>query len=115
MTADVMTEKEWQARVVDLAKVMGWRFAHFRPAQTARGWRTAMEGMPGFPDLVLVRAGRVIFAELKAGKNKPGPEQVEWINQLAAVPGVDAYVWWPQDWDQVVEALTGRQLAGGAV
>jgi hypothetical protein len=32
--------------VIELAKLRGWRTAHFRPARTAHGWRTAVLGLP---------------------------------------------------------------------
>lgn len=104
MTLPVMLERDWQSRVVDLARLMGWRIAHFRPAQTARGWRTAMVGTPGWPDLVLLRPPRLILAELKVAA-KVGFEQQEWLDQLGDVPGVEVYVWRPVDWDAVIEAL----------
>lgn len=100
----VMLEKDWQSRVVDLAMLMGYRIAHFRPAQTAKGWRTAMSGSPGWPDLVLLRPPRLILAELKV-KAKVGPDQQEWLDQLGAVPGVEVYTWRPADWDDVIDIL----------
>jgi len=107
-----MLEKDWQSRVVDLAKVLGYRIAHFRPAQTARGWRTPMLGTPGWPDLVLCRPPRVIFAELKVG-SAVRPEQAEWLEQLAAA-GCETYIWrGPGDWDQVVDVLRAKERPGG--
>jgi hypothetical protein len=48
-----ITEAAFLRQVLDLAKLRGWRTAHFRPAQTSRGWRTAVQGDgAGFPDLV---------------------------------------------------------------
>lgn len=82
-----------------LARVLGWRVAHFRPAQTKRGWRTAVAGDgAGFPDLVLVHRAkeRVIFAELKSQRGKLAPEQVEWREALLAA-GVEYYCWRPAD------------------
>ena len=99
-----LTEKEFQARVTELAKLLGWRFAHFRPALTARGYRTAMIGDTGFPDLVLVRPPRIIFAELKVGAPL-ADEQKDWLADLGSVPGVEAVVWRPRDMDSIVEAL----------
>src|SRR5665213_1836630 len=62
-----MTEAQWQRRVLDLAQLCGWRVAHFRPARTATGWRTAVEADGvGYPDLTMVRDGRLLFAELKS-------------------------------------------------
>lgn len=65
--APLTTEAMFQIEIIELARILGWRVAHFRPAQTRHGWRTpvAADGK-GFPDLVLVRE-RVIYAELKVG------------------------------------------------
>jgi len=99
-----MLEKDWQGRVVDLARLMGWRIAHFRPAQTAKGWRTSMTGSPGWPDLVLLRPPRLILAELKVA-SPVRPDQQEWLDQLGQVPGVECFVWRPDDWDGVIDIL----------
>lgn len=58
---------------------------------------------PGFPDLVLVRGGRLIFAELKKETEYPTPEQKKWLHQLDKVvsafnESVGIYVWRPSDW-----------------
>jgi len=61
-----MTEREFQQAVVQLARLMGWRVHHTRPALTQRGrWLTPIQGDAGFPDLVLCRPPRLILAELK--------------------------------------------------
>ena len=61
-----MTEREFQRAVVELARLMGWRVHHTRPALTRAGeWRTPIQGDAGFPDLVLCRPPRLILAELK--------------------------------------------------
>lgn len=108
-----MTEKDWQSWVVELAQLMGWRIAHFRPADTGKGWRTPMLGSPGWPDLTLVRPPRLLFAELKVNpatqiKGRPSPEQELWLAELRQVPGAEVYVWRPPDKDQVIETLTRR-------
>ena len=64
-----MTERDLQDAVMEMAKLLGWRCVHFRPARTLHGeWRTAIEGHAGFPDLVLLRPPRLVFAELKSKK-----------------------------------------------
>lgn len=92
-----MTEAELQAAVVQMARTFGWRVAHFRPARTAKGWRTAVgyDGA-GFPDLVLAR-DRVVFAELKGDGGRLRPEQNEWGAVLERA-GAEWYVWTPADW-----------------
>ena len=93
------TEAEFQTLVIDYAHLMKWRVAHFRPAQTGKGWRTAMEGDPGFPDLVLARNGVVILAELKSEKGQLSASQLQW--SIVA----DALVWRPSDWVEVQKIL----------
>lgn len=93
-----VTERELQTAVIECARLLGWRVAHFRPALTARGWRTPVEGDgAGFPDLVLARPGRLIFAELKSERGRVSDEQNAWLDALAT-PGVVRAVWFPRDW-----------------
>ena len=104
------TEKQFQQMVLQLAKLHGWRTAHFRPAMQRDGkWVTAVAGDgKGFPDTVLVKGGRLIFAELKVGRNKPTAEQRLWLAALGAVPGVTAALWTPADWDAIETVLGAK-------
>ena len=99
-----ITERDWQTRVIDAAKLFGWRYAHFRSARTAKGWKTAMEGDKGFPDLVLVKPPRVIFVELKSDQGKLSIEQFNWMTALEA-GNVEAYVWRPENWQEAYLTL----------
>ena len=95
-----MTERELQDAIIDTAKLLGWRVMHTRPARMLDGrWRTPIEGHAGFPDLVLLRPPRLVFAELKAKKGRVDFEQATWLNGLDAVPGVEQYLWRPADWE----------------
>lgn len=102
------TEAQFQKAVIELARLLNWKCAHFRPARTKHGWRTpvAADGK-GFVDLVLVRE-RVIWAEVKRDKGKLRSEQEQWRQALTAA-GQEWYCWRPSDWDQVVETLTRRE------
>lgn len=103
-----MTEADWQTQVLDLARLYGWRVAHFRPARTEHGWRTpvAADGK-GWPDLVLVHPDKgVIFAELKTDRGRLSDDQKAWIDLLDAA-GAAVHVWKPSDFDQVQEVLRG--------
>lgn len=96
-----MSENDLLKCVLDLAKILGWRTAHFRPARTNHGgWRTAVAGDgAGFPDLVLVRGSRCLFVELKSEKGKLSAEQETWINFLtAANQRGRVFIWRPSDW-----------------
>ena len=109
-----MTEAEFQGLVTEAAELLGWRWAHFRPAKTAHGWRTPVSGPlgAGWPDLVLVRErdGRMILAELKADSGKLGPDQSEVMAYLRRIERLHGWlsvaVWRPRDFDRVIEVLT---------
>jgi len=96
------TEAQFQHAVIELAQTLGWRVAHFRPARTSHGWRTPVQGDPGFPDLVMVRAGKIVFAELKSERGKLSADQQAWIDATGG------YLWRPSDWRQIVAVLHGR-------
>jgi hypothetical protein len=98
-----MTEAQLQSAIVECAQLLGWRCAHFRPAQTAKGWRTAVSADgAGYPDLTLVRNGFLIFAELKSAKGRVSAEQQRWLDELTAVSfqedRVLTYLWTTQQW-----------------
>lgn len=99
-------EAQFQQALLQVARLQRWRVAHFRPARTDKGWRTAVEADgAGFPDLVLVRPPRLIFAELKADDGELAAAQEAWIAALAQVPGVEIVVWRPADWNQICQTL----------
>lgn len=105
-----MSEAQFQALVVDTARVLGWRVAHFRRATMANG-RTvtpvAADGA-GFPDLVLVHPdGGVLYRELKTSRGKVAPHQRAWGEALVGA-GADWAVWRPADWPDVLEQLQRR-------
>lgn len=100
-----LDEAAFTRRVLELAAGRGWLRFHARPARTRSGWRTPVAGDGvGFPDLVLVRGGRLVVAELKAGRNAPTAAQRRWLAALAAA-GAEVYVWKPRDWPAVLAAL----------
>lgn len=109
-----LTEAAFQQQVTDLAEVRGWGWAHFRPARTANGWRTPVSGPlgAGWPDLVLVRGERLIFAELKAARGRLSTRQravLEALGRVAAYrdppPRVEVFVWHPSDFPEIQELL----------
>jgi len=96
-----MNEKELQRAVLEEARLLGWRIAHFSTSRSMRDGRaflTAQQGHRGFPDLVLLRPPRLIFAELKTARGRVDFDQATWLNGLDAVPGVEQFVWRPDDW-----------------
>lgn len=105
-------EAAFRRQVMDLARLHGFRAVHFKTSLNPRGQHlTVYEGEgKGYPDLTLVRpetAGRrprVIFAELKAGKNTTTPEQEAWLADLRAA-GMEAYTWRPEDITTIANLL----------
>lgn len=98
------TEAEFQRAVCEALTILNWRWCHFRPARSKRGWRTAISGHAGFPDLVAVRRDRVLFVELKSERGRLSEAQVEWLEKLTAA-GFEAAVWRPSDWPAIEEVL----------
>ena len=95
-----MTEKDLLRSVRDMARLLGWQTYHTHTSRFSE---------PGFPDLVLLRGSRLIFAELKVGKgklrqgavNRHGrvwPGQAWWLENLAQAAGVATYLWRDTDW-----------------
>jgi hypothetical protein len=96
-----ISEAAFQRTVIELAVLHRWRVCHFRPARTAHGWRTPVEGSPGLPDLVMARDGVVLLAELKRHRGRVSPDQAAWLRVL----GGHGRLWTPMDWPEIVEEL----------
>lgn len=100
-----INERAFIEHVRRLAIEGGWLYYH-----TYRSTRSA----PGFPDVVMVKGGFVIFAELKDERGKPSAEQQLWLATLtkAARPPagnrlatVEVYLWRPRDFEQIARRL----------
>ena len=107
---ELMSEDDLQCLVIDLAQRYGWTVAHFRPAETKKGWRTAVsaDGV-GFPDLILVKGHRLLVVELKKEDGKLAAEQYFWLLKFLGVEA-EVYLWKPSDEDEFTAVLTGRRL-----
>ena len=92
-------ERDFQAKVLELAEWNGWIHHHEYDSR---------RGTAGFPDLVLVRGDRVLWVELKSDRGRVRPEQKLWIAALRAA-GQDVRVWRPSDWDEVESNLSRRR------
>lgn len=113
-----ITEREWSDKVCELARhpVCGWFVAHFGTAVRGGEYVTPVEyDAAGFPDLVLVnpRRGLVWFRELKSGRRPLQPAQREWYQRLAHA-GANVDVWHPEDWPDIVAALSNGRARVGA-
>ena len=97
-----MTEAEFLASVTDVANLGQWFIYHTYDSRRSQA---------GFPDLVLAKNGRVIFAELKTKKGRVRPDQQMWLDELEKHRGIEVYLWRPADMDFIVKTLLGRQLA----
>ena len=95
-----LTEREFTRQVRDLAQLFGWARYHT--------W-LSKHSSAGFPDEVLVRAPRIVFAELKADAGKVSAAQAEWLDQLAGCPAVEVCLWRPDMIDSIALYLQHQQ------
>jgi hypothetical protein len=91
-----ITERDLTGYVRDVAKALGWRRYHT--------W-LSRNSPSGFPDEVLVRPPRLIFAELKSDRGKLSPDQQAWLEDLREVPCLEVHVWTPAQMDEIAEVL----------
>jgi hypothetical protein len=86
--AQPVTEKQWQAQVVQLLETYNYLVYHTYDSRRSK---------PGFPDLVAV-GKQVFFLECKTERGKVTSEQQEWIDGLRSA-GANVAVITPRDWD----------------
>lgn len=111
------TEAEFQAQVLQLAALYGWRHLHVRKSvgrrAGGRGWQTTTN-IDGWPDLLLWHVGqqRRLAVELKAKRGKPTDAQLAVLAELQASGMVEAaLVVYPADLD-TLHALLRRPVPG---
>jgi hypothetical protein len=92
----VVTERDLTSYVRDVARSFGWLRYHT--------W-ISKHSAAGFPDEVLVRPPRIVFAELKSERGRLTEAQTDWLDVLRQVPGVEVFVWRPSDMDAIAEVL----------
>jgi hypothetical protein len=90
-----VTEKEFQRQVDGLSKLLGWLTYH-----THRSDRSPA----GFPDSVMVRGKRVVFAELKTERGQLAVAQYKWRDSLLGA-GAEWYLWRPSMMEEIIETL----------
>ena len=100
-----MNEKQFQAQVIQIARMNGWRIFHPQKMQARDGsWRTALSGDRGWPDLVLAHRDRgLVVVELKTDNGRLSDDQKAWLYHLA--PWAECYVWRPTDLDDIARRL----------
>lgn len=102
-----ITEAQWQATIVSLAGFGGWRWYHApdnMPRTSRAGTVYRQNVRRGFPDLVLARGDRLVFAELKRETGTVSDDQAIWLQVLAGC-GAEVAVWRPSDQHHVEDVL----------
>lgn len=84
-----MSEKALQEAVLHLARLQGWDAFHVYDSRRS---------VCGYPDCCLCRPPRLIYAELKVGRNQLTEAQRRWLGRLGAIPGIEVYVWTERTW-----------------
>jgi hypothetical protein len=90
-----ISEKEFQAQILQLARTLGWLCYHTFDSRRSQA---------GFPDLILIRGESVVFAEVKSEQGQLRAEQSVWLDALRAA-GLCACVWRPGDWAEILRTL----------
>ena len=106
----LMNENDFMSWVIEYAHLKRWLVQHTRPAWSAKGYRTPIQGDKGFFDLVLARLtpmgfADIYFVELKSQKGRLSVEQKAWLEALDKNPTVRCFVWKPSDRSEITELL----------
>lgn len=97
-----LTEAEFQVKVIDAAKRMGWYVVHIPAVEVREGqFVTPYQGDAGLPDLILARDGVVILAELKTDTGRPTADQKAWLGAA----GQQGRLWRPMHWELILDDL----------
>ncbi len=99
-----ITEAQWRATVIDLAKRYGWKY-YVAPNAGVRAKGTVQHVVAGWPDITLVRGWRLLFIELKAETGTVTDAQQEWHEALTETDA-EVYVLRPSDLQRLIELLT---------
>lgn len=95
------SEAGFQRTVVEYAKLRRWWCYHDSDSR---------RNQAGLPDLILIRDGLIVMAELKAAKGRVRPAQAEVLALLGAVEelahgAVRVRLWRPADWPEIQKEL----------
>jgi hypothetical protein len=91
-----LSERDFQAQVIDLAQLTGWMVYHTYDSRRCQA---------GYPDLALCRHGEYLLVELKTDTGRVRPAQRQWIEALRSA-SIECHIWRPGDWNTIVERLT---------
>jgi hypothetical protein len=91
-----LTHKKFQASVESLARTTGWL--------VYSTWNSK-HSPAGFPDEVMVRPPRLIFAELKIPPDRVSAAQMAWLETLAKLDCAEIFVWTPDEFENIVGEL----------
>ena len=90
------SEKSFQRRVVQLARLYGWVVHHTLDSTGTQA---------GEPDLRMIRPPRYLLAELKSQHGRLRLEQAATLALLEQCPGVESFVWRPSDFQEIMRIL----------
>lgn len=102
MSKPPLTEKVFTQMVIDLVHYLGWMAYHTHDSRHSE---------PGFPDLCMVKDGRIVFAELKTETGKSTPHQEHWLKELSKC-NAEVYLWRPSDWEDIAATLATNKNRG---
>ena len=91
------SEKQFSDQFDSFARALGWLTYHTYDSRKSQA---------GFPDFVLVRGNRLLFAELKRVGGQPTQDQRRWLEALRGAQQVDSTLWTPDHWDTIAKVLT---------
>lgn len=87
------SEDDLQRYVEDMLSLRRWIWHHAGDSRRSTA---------GLPDIVAVRAPRVLFAELKSERGRLRSSQSPWFEELRKCPpSVEWYIWKPSDVDEI--------------
>jgi hypothetical protein len=98
----IQSEAEFRKQVIALAEACGFWVKYEPDSRMTRA---------GWPDLTLLKPPRFLLRELKTIRGRVSLFQADVLAMLRAA-GIDAAIWRPDQWEEIVEVLHGRGEAG---
>jgi hypothetical protein len=98
----------------DAAILLGWKAMHI--TQSTKVVNSGPGGAhmvgddecKGWPDQFFTKGDRALAVEVKRELQHPTPDQVEWLEALAAT-GIEIFVLRPSNWDEGIALLRRRR------